>query len=51
MKNLNKRELQQIAFDNSSGIDLKDFMSLYKNVLQNYGVCLVIDTGLESDNY
>ena len=30
MKILNKRELQQIAFDNSSDIDFHDFMNLYK---------------------
>ena len=30
MKIPNKRELQQIAFNNSSDIDFKDFMNLYK---------------------
>ena len=30
MKILNKRELQQIASNHSSGIDFKDFMTLYK---------------------
>ena len=30
MKILNKRELQQTAFNHSSDIDFKDFMSLYK---------------------
>ena len=33
MKNskiLNKRELQQIAYNNSSDIDFKDFMNLHK---------------------
>ena len=28
----NKRDLQQIAFNHSSDIDLKDFINLYKNV-------------------
>ena len=32
----NKRELQQIAFNHSSDINFKDFMHLYKNVLQNH---------------
>ena len=36
MKVTNKRELQQIAFNNSSDIDFQDFMNLYKNPLQNY---------------
>ena len=31
MKILNKRELQQVAFNHSSDIDFKDFMDLYKN--------------------
>ena len=30
MKIPNKRELQQIVFNHSSDIDLKDFMNLYK---------------------
>ena len=30
MKIPNKRELQQIALDHSSGIDFKDFMEIYK---------------------
>ena len=32
----NPEELQQIAFNHSSAIDFKDFMNLYKNVLQNH---------------
>ena len=36
MKISNKRELQQIAFTYSSDTDFKDFMNLYKNVLQNH---------------
>ena len=30
MKSLNKRELQQIATNNSSDIDVKDFTKIYK---------------------
>ena len=36
MKISNKQELQQIAFNHSSDIDFRDFMNLYKNVLQNH---------------
>ena len=36
MKVSNKRELQQIAYNHSSDIDLKDFINLYKNVLQKH---------------
>ena len=36
MKIPNKRELQQIAFYHSSYIDSRDFMDLYKNILQNH---------------
>ena len=33
MEILNKRELQQIAFNHSSKIYFQDFLNLYKNVL------------------
>ena len=33
MEILNKRELQQIAFNHSSNIYFQDFLNLYKNVL------------------
>ena len=36
MKIPNKQELQQIIFNHLSHIDFKDFMNLYKNVLQNH---------------
>ena len=36
MKISNKRELQQITFNHSSDTDFKDFMNLYKNILQNH---------------
>ena len=34
MKIPNKRELQQIALNHSSDIDFKDFMKIYKNILE-----------------
>ena len=36
MKTPNKQELQNIAINHLSDIDFKDFMNLYKNVLQNH---------------
>ena len=36
MKIPNKRELQQIAFNHSSDINFREFMNLYKNVLQDH---------------
>ena len=36
MKISNKRELQQIALNHSSDIDFKDFIKIYKYVLQNH---------------
>ena len=36
MKIPNKRELQQIALNHSSGIHFKDFMKIYKNALKNH---------------
>ena len=42
----NKREVQQIAFNQTSDFDFKDFMNIYKkNIL-----FLFIDTTLASDN-
>ena len=35
-KNPNERKFQQIALNHSSDIDFKDFMKIYKNVLQNH---------------
>ena len=32
----NKQELQQVAFNHSSDINIKNFMNLIKNVLQNH---------------
>ena len=49
MKIQNKRELQQIAYNHSSGIDLKDFMNLLKKcTTKPYSF---YDTTLASDNY
>ena len=35
MKIPNKRELQQIGSNHSSDIDFKDFLNLYKNVMES----------------
>ena len=50
MKIRNKRELQQIAFNNSSDADFQDFMNLYKKCTAKSYYLLVIDTTLTSDN-
>ena len=50
MKVPNKRELQQIAFNHSSGIDFSDFMNLYKKCTAKPYSILVIDTTLASDD-
>ena len=50
MKIPNKRELQQIASNHSSGIDCKDFMKLYKGYTIEQYSFLVNDTTLSSDN-
>ena len=46
----NKRELSQTELNHSSVINLKVFIKIYKNVLQNYILFLVNDTTLQSDN-
>ena len=46
MKILNKRELQQIAVNHSSDIDVKDFMKIYKKCTAEPYSCLVNDTTL-----
>ena len=48
-KNLNKRELQQIAFNHSLDIGYEDFMNLCKKFSAK-SYFLVIDTTLVSDN-
>ena len=50
MKILNKRELQQIAFNPFSDIGFQDFMNLYKkNSIKAYSF-IAVDTTLASDN-
>ena len=46
----NKLELQQIMFNNSSDVDFKGFMSLYKKCTAKPYSFLVIDPTLASDN-
>ena len=50
MKIPNKRDLQQTAFNHSSGIDFKDFMNLYKKCTTKPYSLLVTDATLASDN-
>ena len=50
MKIPNKKELQQIASNNLSDIDFKDFMKLYKEYIKETYSFLVNDTILSSDN-
>ena len=50
MKIPNKTELQQIASNHLSDIDLKDFMKLYKIYTKELCSFLVNDTTLSSDN-
>ena len=46
----NKTELQQIALNNSTDIDFKDFMKIYKNCTTEPYSFLVNDTTLPSDD-
>ena len=46
----NKRELQQIAQNHSSGIDFKDFIKIYKKCTVEPYSFMVNDTTLPSDN-
>ena len=50
MKISNKRELQQIAINQSSDVDFKDFMKIYRKCTAEPYSFLVIDTTLPSDN-
>ena len=50
MKFPNKRELQQITLNNSSNIDFKDFIKIYKKFTAEPYSFLVNDTTLPSDN-
>ena len=49
MKIPNKRELQQIALNHSSDINIKDFMIIYKKYTKEQYSFLVDDTTLPSD--
>ena len=51
MKILNKQEIRQIAFNQSSDIDFQDFMNLYKKCTVKKSSFLVIDTTLASDSF
>ena len=46
----NKRELQQMASNNSCDIDFKDFMKFYKDSVKEPYSFLVNDTTLAADN-
>ena len=46
----NKRELQQVVLNQSSDIDFKGFMKIYKRCTAKRYSSLVIDTTLSSDN-
>ena len=50
MKIPNKTELQQIALNHSSGIDFKDFISVYKKYTAEPYSFLVDDATLASGN-
>ena len=50
MKISKKQELQQIAFNHSSDIYLKDFMNLYKKCTGKTYSFLIFDATLSSDN-
>ena len=50
MKIPNKRELQQISSNQSSEIDFKDIMKVYKDYTEETYSFLVNDTTLSSDN-
>ena len=45
-----KQEFQQISFNHSADIDLKDFMNLYIKCTAKPYSFLLIDTTLASDN-
>ena len=50
MKNSNKQELQQIAFNHSSDIDFRNLMNLYKKCTPEPYSFLVIDATLALNN-
>ena len=50
MRNINKRELQQIALNHSSNTDSKDFIEIYKKCTDKEHSFLVEDTTFTSNN-
>ena len=50
MKNLNKRELQQVALNHLADIDFKDFIKIYKKCTAEPYSFLLNDATLASDN-
>ena len=50
MKIPNKQKLQQISFNNSSDIDFKDFINLYKKCTAKPYYFLVNNTSFALDN-
>ena len=50
MKNPNKTEIKQIAFNHSLDIDFQDFMNLYKKCTAKPYLFLVIHSTLASDS-
>ena len=50
MKIQNKRELQNIARDNSGDIDFKDFLKIYKDCTNEPYYFITIDTTLSSSD-
>ena len=50
MKIPNKRELQQITLNHSSGIDFKDFIKIYKKCTAEPYSFLVNDATFATDN-
>ena len=50
MKIHNRRELQQIAINHSTGIEYKDFMKIYRNFSNEPYSFLTLDTTLPADD-
>ena len=50
MKIHSKKELQNIAQENSGDIDFKDFLKTYKDYTSEPYSCMIIDTTISSNN-
>ena len=50
MKIQSKKELQNIAQENSGDIDFKDFLKTYKDYTSEPCSCMTIDTTVPSNN-